>query len=344
MSANVEISKNVRAYPPFFIGNIEIDPPIVLAPMAGVTNRAHRTMCREMGGVGLVTTEMVSVYALRMAHKRTRTMLDWKPSERPVCVQIFGAHPDAVADGAKIVEEAGADIIDINFGCPVPKVTKSGSGAALLHDLPKLEEIVKAAVGAVKVPVTVKTRRGWNSSLETALEVARIVEGSGGAAICVHGRTAVQMYTGQADWDIIRRVKESVSIPVIGNGDVRSPEDAKRLFDETGCDGVMIGRAALGNPWIFSRVHTYLETGVLVPEPDPLTRIEGARMHGHKLAGCKGEDRAVREMRGHIAWYLKGYPGAAALRSKIMEASSLEEIEQVLDEARSKCELRVVEG
>jgi len=309
---------------------LTIDPPLVLAPMAGVTNHAFRLMCKENGGCGLVTSEMVSAYALRHGHARTRAMLDWTEEERPVAVQIFGADPKVVAEGARIVEEAGADIIEINMGCPASKVVKTGAGAALLKDLPRAEAMISAVVRAVRVPVTVKTRKGWDGCEETAVEVARMVEGSGGGGIAVHGRTAGEGYSGPADWDVIRRVKEAVSIPVIGNGDVRTPEHARRMFDETGCDGVMIGRAALGNPWVFRRVHAYLRTGTNLPEPGFDERTEAARRHVRLLVECLGEARAVKEMRGHIAWYVRGAPGAAAIRARVTVALNLEEIEGVL--------------
>lgn len=326
------------------IGNVVVDPPLILAPMAGITNHAFRLVCKEAGGCGLVSGEMVSAHALRYCHKKTKAMLDWTDDERPVSAQVFGSKVDMVADGAKIIEEACPDLIEINMGCPAPKVVKSGSGSALLKDLKKAEEMIAAVVRAVKVPVTVKTRKGWGADAETAVEVARIAEANGCAAVTVHGRTATQKFTGEADWETIRRVKEAVSIPVIGNGDVRKPESARRMFDETGCDGVMIGRATLGDPWIFHRIHVYLTTGVIPPEPDFLTKIEGARRHARLLAVRVGEKRASNEMRGHIAMYLKGAPGAAAIRAKLMVTKSIAEIEEVLDEARSKCEFGIIEG
>ena len=324
------------------IGDVRIEPPLVLAPMAGVTNHAFRLICKQAGGCGLVSSEMVSAYALRHRHQRTLAMLDWTDEERPVAVQVFGAAPEIVAEGARIAEQAGADIVEVNMGCPAPKVVKTGAGAALLRDLPKAEAVLAAVVGAVRVPVTVKTRKGWDESQETAVELARMVEACGGSGIAVHGRTVAAGYSGKADWDLIRRVREAVGITVIGNGDVRTPEDARRMFDETGCDGVMIGRAALGNPWIFARIHTYLQTGTAPPEPDFGARIEGALRHARLLVECLGENRAVREMRGHIAWYLKGAPGAAAIRSSIMAAKTLADMEEILDEARSQCEPGVV--
>lgn len=326
------------------IGKVQVDPPLILAPMAGVTNRALRLMCREAGGCGLVSTEMVSAYALWFKHRRTHEMLDWGDDEHPVSAQIFGAAPDVVAEAARIVEAAGADIVDLNFGCPAPKVAKTGAGGALLKDLSRVKEIITDVVGAVGIPVTVKTRKGWDEAHEKAVELAKIAEDCGAAAVTVHGRTVAQGYSGKADWDAIRRAKEAVGIPVIGNGDVRSGWDARRMFDETGCDGVMIGRGALGDPWIFGRVHAFLETGDVIPEPDFLKRIEGARRQALLLAECLGEERAAKEMRGHIAWYLKGVPGAAATRAKVMATKSLTEVEEVLNEARSQCKSGVSQG
>jgi nifR3 family TIM-barrel protein len=271
-------------------------------------------------------------------------MLDWTDDERPISAQVFGSVPEIVAEGAKVVEEAGADIIEINMGCPAPKVVSSGSGSALLKDLAKSEAMISSVIRAVSIPVVVKTRKGWSTDIETAVEIARMVENHGGAGVTVHGRTAVQRFTGEADWEIIRRVKESVNIPVIGNGDVKTPEDVARMFDETGCDGVMIGRAAVGNPWIFDRSSKYLTTGIVPLEPDFSTHIEWARRHARLLVACVGEKRGSQEMRGHIAVYLKGVPGAAAIRAKIMTTQNLVEIEEVLDEARSQCESGVVAG
>lgn len=311
------------------IGNVHIYPPVVLAPMAGVTNHPFRVICRRFGS-GAVWTEMISSYGIRYRNPKTLSMFDWTPDERPVAVQIFGADPNVMAVAAREVEAAGADIIDINVGCPVPKVRKTGAGAALMEDLKKARSVIESVAKAVQIPVTVKTRKGLDDERVTAVEVARISEDAGVAAITIHGRTAAQGYSGTADWGIIRRTKQAVTIPVIGNGDVRSPADAKRMLSETGCDGVMIGRAALGNPWIFRRIAHFLSTGELLPEPTYAERIEVAREHLRMMIEQFGEDRAVREMRGQLAWYIKGMPGAADLRRLATEAKSYEDMERAL--------------
>ena len=329
---------------PFKIGNILIDPPLVLAPMAGVTNHAYRVMCKRTGGCGLVTTEMFSAYAIKYKDPGTNTMIDWTDDERPVSVQVFAGDPETVALGARAMQSVGADIIDLNFGCPVPKVAKSGSGAVLLKDIGKAREILIAARAAVTVPLTIKTRIGWGVGETQVLELAKTAEICGVDAISVHGRVAVQGYSGTADWDIIAEVKKSVGIPVIGNGDVYTPEDAARLFELTNCDGIMVGRGALGNPWIFGRINEYLTTGKILPEPTYSQRLEGAIEHAGLLRTLLGEKRAAREMRGHLVWYMKGMPGAPKLRAKIMMTKSVDEIMEVLDEARCKCQSGFIEA
>jgi len=335
-----------------------VDPPLVLAPMAGVTNHAFRLMCKRAGGCGLVSTEMFSAYAIKFraplpgwlpgwrfpnrhpgSHPGTGadSMIDWTDDERPVAAQVFAGDPETVAIGARALQEAGADIVDVNLGCPVPKVAKSGSGAALLKDLGLAREILIAARGALSVPLTVKTRLGWKPGEITVLDLARIAEVCGVDAITVHGRFAMQGYSGKANWDIIAEVKRSVGIPVIANGDIATPEDAARAFETTGCDGIMIGRAALGDPWVFRRISHYLATGKRLPEPTIMQRLDGARQHAALLRELLGEKRSAKEMRGHLVHYIKGLPGAAALRNRLMMTRSVDEITEVLDETRREC-------
>ncbi len=321
---------------PIKLKDVLIDPPLVLAPMAGVTNHAFRIMCKRNGGAGLVCTEMFSAYAIKFRDPRTASMLDWTDEERPVSAQVFGGDPETVAVGARAMQDAGADVVDVNFGCPVPKVAKSGSGAMLLKDMGLAREILAAARSAIDGPLTIKTRIGWDADV-TVLELAEAAQEAGVDAISVHARTAVQGYSGKADWDIIAEVVKRVGIPVIANGDVKSPVDAARLFEQTNCSGIMIGRASLGDPWIFGRNAEYLKTGVLPPEPDAMQRLQGAREHAALLRMVLGEARAAKEMRGHLVFYLKGMPGAPALRNRLMLTRSVEEILEVLDEACSKC-------
>lgn len=328
---------------PCRIAGITIDPPLVLAPMAGVTNHAFRVMCKRAGGCGLVTTEMFSAYAIKYRDPGTNSMIDWQDEERPVSVQVFGGDPETVAIGARALQDAGADIVDLNFGCPVPKVMKSGSGAILLKNLDLAREILIAARGAVSVPLTIKTRLGWNMGAVQVIALAKTAEICGIDAITVHGRYAVQGYSGNADWDIIAEVKRSVGIPVIANGDVRTPEQAADIFRRTGCDAAMVGRGALGNPWIFRRISHYLQTGELLPPPSHNDKLVAAGEHAVLLRALLGEKRAAKEMRGHLVWYLKGMPNAAVLRDRLMTTRSVEEIGEVLDEARCQCESGLIE-
>jgi len=316
---------------PLRIGPIRIDTPLILAPMAGVTSHAFRLLCKRYGA-GLVVTELLSSHAIHYKNKKTFGMFDWTDAERPVSVQLFGGDPALMAEAAQVVEAAGADIVDLNMGCWVPKVAKTGAGAALLKDVCLAAEVVKAMVNAVKVPVTVKIRAGWDPRNMTAVEFAHRAEGAGAAAIAVHARYASQGFTGTADWSIIRRVKDAVNIPVIGNGDVETVYDAKRMFEETGCDGVMIGRATMGNPWIFAQTRDFLLTGAPPVEPLLPERIDAALFHLKTMAALPnvGEERAVREMRGQITHYFKGFPGVASLRGNIVKADSIVEIESLL--------------
>ncbi|MHB8845073.1 MAG: tRNA dihydrouridine synthase DusB [Nitrospirota bacterium] len=292
------------------------DNPLVLAPMAGITDFPFRMICKEMGA-GLVFSEMLSVEALVREHKRTFGMLHTDPAERPVVFQIFGSKPESMAEAASIVSLGEVDFIDINMGCPVPKILRSGSGAALLRDVGLAQEIMKAVVGASRVPVTVKIRLGWDAQNIVAVELAQAAEASGIAAITVHGRTKAQGFSGKADWSMIKVVKDTVSIPVIGNGDVRSAQDAKRMLDETGCDGVMIGRAIEGNPWIFREALQYLRTGVVPPHATPEERQAIMLRHLKDMTRLVGEDIGVREMRKHLCWYTKGLPGGAEFRERV---------------------------
>ncbi|MCP3797371.1 tRNA dihydrouridine synthase DusB [Paenibacillus sp. SEL1] len=314
------------------IGDIEMKNQVVLAPMAGVCNPAFRLIAKEFG-TGLVCAEMVSDKAIIHGNKRTREMLFVDEREKPLSLQIFGGDRKSLVEAAKVVDqETNADIIDINMGCPVPKVTKCDAGARWLLDPNKIYEMVSAVVESVSKPVTVKMRIGWDSEHIYAVENARAVERAGGQAVSVHGRTREQLYTGHANWDIIKEVKEAVSIPVIGNGDVASPEDARRMLDLTNCDGVMIGRGALGNPWMLYRTIEYLQTGELLPDPSPEEKIRIAILHMDRLVALKGEAVAVREMRKHLAWYLKGFKGSARIKDVIMEETKRDDMVRILDQ------------
>ncbi|MBE5988811.1 MAG: tRNA dihydrouridine synthase DusB [Paenibacillaceae bacterium] len=313
------------------IGNVTFDNNLILAPMAGVTDLPFRFLCREQG-CGLSVTEMVSAKAILYKNKNTNELLSVSDQEGPVSVQLFGSDPDIMANMAAAIESRPFALIDVNMGCPVPKIVNNGEGSALMKDIKLAEKILTAMVKAVKKPVTVKFRKGFTEEDCNAVEFARMAESSGVAAIAVHGRTREQYYSGTADWNIIRQVKEAVSIPVIGNGDVFKPEDAKALIDQTGCDGVMIARGAKGNPWIFSRTLHYLETGELLQPPTPAEISEMILRHGTMQAEHKGETVAMREMRKHMAWYTGGLPHSAKLRNDINQVETMEELRRFVRE------------
>lgn len=311
------------------IGNVELENRYILGPMAGVTDLPFRLLCREQGA-GLLCMEMVSAKAIMYNNRNTEQLLTIHPDERPVSLQLFGSDPKIMSEMAKRIEERPFAILDINMGCPVPKVVKNGEGSALMKEPKLVYEIVSAVVKAIGKPVTVKIRKGFDDDHVNAVEIARIIEEAGAAAVAVHGRTREQYYSGKADWDIIRQVKEAVSIPVIGNGDVTSPERAEELVRRTGCDGVMIARGAQGNPWIFSEMISYEETGVVPPRPGKEELKEMMLRHARLQLKYKGEYSGIREMRKHVAWYTKGIPGAARLREKINAVESLGELENLL--------------
>ena len=311
------------------IGNVTLENNIILAPMAGVTDLPFRLLCKEQGA-GLLCMEMVSAKAIYYNNKNTEALMEIDERERPVSLQLFGSDADIMSEMAKKIEAKPFDILDINMGCPVPKVAGNGEGSALMKKPELVREIVSKVVKAIEKPVTVKIRKGFDDAHVNAVEIAKIIEDSGAAAVAVHGRTREQYYSGTADWDIIRQVKEAVSIPVIGNGDVTGPESAKKMIEETGVDGIMIGRAARGNPWIFGQIREYLETGRLPEKPDLDAVREMMLRHARMQMECKGEYTGIREMRKHVAWYTAGYPNSARLRAKVNEVETYEELEALL--------------
>ncbi len=312
------------------IGNTVLENNVILAPMAGVTDLPFRVLCREQGA-GCVVTEMVSAKAVLYNNKNTRELLQIDPAERPAAVQLFGSEPDIMAEIAARLEEGPYDYIDVNMGCPVPKIVNNGEGSALMKNPERAKEVLTAMVKAVKKPVTVKFRKGFNDLSVNAVEFAKMAESCGVAAVAVHGRTREQYYSGKADWDIIRQVKEAVRIPVIGNGDIFTPEDAGRMLKETGCDGIMVARGAKGNPWLFGRINHYLDTGEVLPGPSMAEIKAMILRHGRMLVRFKGEGVAMREMRGHMAWYTKGMPHSATLRNEINQVETLEGFVELLD-------------
>ncbi len=311
------------------IGSVTLENPFILAPMAGVTDLPFRILCSRLGA-GMVCMEMISAKAITYKNKATHAMTEISPEESVVSLQLFGSEPDVMHEAVKMIEEVPYHILDINMGCPVPKVVNNGEGSALMKNPILAGKLVEAAVSATKRPVTVKIRAGFDEEHRNAVEVARIAQESGAAAVAVHGRTRAQFYSGQADWDIIAEVKDALKIPVLGNGDVTDGPSAERMMNRTGCDGVLIGRAARGNPWIFEALERYFKDGTILKKPSLSDVQQMILEHGRMLTAYKGEYTAIREMRQHMAWYTTGYPNSAAFRRRINEAETLEALEMLV--------------
>ena len=316
------------------IGNVTLENNLILAPMAGVSDLPFRLLCREQGA-GLVCIEMVSAKAILYKNRNTEELLTIDPKEHPVSLQLFGSDPDIISEIAKQIEERPFDILDLNMGCPVPKVVNNGDGSALMKNPRLAGEIIEKTARAIKKPLTVKIRKGFDDAHVNAVELAHIAQESGAAAVAVHGRTREQYYAGHADWDIIRQVKEAVSIPVIGNGDICTPEDVAAMAEQTGCDGYMIARGAEGNPWIFRQILHYFETGEHLSRPDFSEVTEMLLRHAKMQIDCKGDYTGIREIRKHAAWYTAGYRNSSKLRGRINEVENYEQLEALFREVES---------
>lgn len=316
------------------IGNVTLENNLILAPMAGVSDLPFRLLCREQGA-GLVCMEMVSAKAILYKNRNTEELLTIDPKEHPVSLQLFGSDPDIISEIAKQIEERPFDILDLNMGCPVPKVVNNGDGSALMKNPRLAGEIIEKTARAIKKPLTVKIRKGFDDAHVNAVELAHIAQESGAAAVAVHGRTREQYYAGHADWDIIRQVKEAVSIPVIGNGDIRTPEDVAAMAEQTGCDGYMIARGAEGNLWIFRQILHYFETGEHLSRPDFSEVTEMLLRHAKMQIDCKGDYTGIREIRKHAAWYTAGYRNSSKLRGRINEVENYEQLEALFREVES---------
>ena len=317
------------------IGNVRLENPYILAPMAGVTDLPFRLLCKEMGA-GLICMEMVSAKAISFHNKNTEKLMEIEEKERPVSMQLFGSDPDLIAEMAAQIEERPFDILDLNMGCPVPKVVNNGEGSALMKNPKLAAEIVRKTAKAIQKPLTVKIRKGFDEAHSNAVEMAKYLEDAGAAAIAVHGRTREQYYAGKADWEIIRQVKEAVSVPVIGNGDVTDPISAHKMMEETGCDGVMIGGASRGNPWIFRQLVEYDKTGNIPERPDVAELKAMILRHARLQLQYKGEYTGIREMRKHVAWYTAGYPHSAAIRRRVNEIETIGQLEEMLESIPEK--------
>lgn len=313
------------------IGNVTLEGNLLLGPMAGVTDLPFRLLCKEKGA-DLVYTEMVSAKGIQYNNKNTESLLQIHEQERPVALQLFGADPVILSETAKRIEHRNFDILDINMGCPVPKVVNNGEGSSLMKNPKLIGEIVRMVSTAISKPLTVKIRKGFHETDNNAVEVAKIAEENGAAAVAVHARTREQYYSGKADWEVIRAVKEAITIPVIGSGDIFTPEDAKGMLTQTGCDGIMMARGTRGNPWIFEQIKAYLGQGILLPRPSFDEVKDMILRHAGLSVDYKGEFIGIREMRKHVAWYTTGYPGSAKLRNRVNEIENMEDLKQLLEE------------